>query len=48
MAVEIVWLDQAKDDLRELLGFIADEYPMAATNYVTGIMEACNKLADFP
>lgn len=48
MAVEIVWLDQAKDDLRELLDFIADENPMAAANYVTGIMEACNKLADFP
>jgi len=25
MAVEIVWLDQAKDDLREILGFIAKD-----------------------
>jgi toxin ParE1/3/4 len=48
MAVEIVWLDQARDDLREILDFIADENPAAAANYVTGIMEACNKLADFP
>ena len=48
MAVEIVWLDQAKDDLREILDFIADENPTAAANYVMGITEACNKLADFP
>jgi plasmid stabilization system protein ParE len=48
MAVEIVWLDQAKDDLREILDFIANENPTAAANYVAGIAEACKKLADFP
>jgi plasmid stabilization system protein ParE len=48
MAVEIVWLDQAKDDLREILDFIADENPAAGANYVAGITEACNKLGDFP
>jgi len=48
MAVEIVWLDQAKDDLREILDFIAEENPTAAANYVIGIAETCNKLVDFP
>jgi plasmid stabilization system protein ParE len=48
MAVEIVWLDQAKDDLRKLLEFIAEENPAAAANYVAGIRQACIKLADFP
>lgn len=37
MAVEVIWLDQAKDDLREILDFIAKDNPGAAANYVAGI-----------
>ena len=48
MAVEVVWLDQAKDDLREILDFIAKDNAFAALTYVDGIERACSKLADFP
>ena len=45
---DIVWLDQAKDDLREILQFIAGENPGAAKKHVEGISESCRRLADFP
>lgn len=48
MAAEIVWSDEAKEDLNAILDFIAEESPSAAANYVTGIIHACRKLADFP
>jgi toxin ParE1/3/4 len=48
MTVDVVWLDQAKDDLREILDFIAQDNPSAAAAYVDGIEQACNRLADFP
>jgi toxin ParE1/3/4 len=48
MAVEVVWLDQAKDDLREILDFIAKDNPSAAKSYVDGIERASKKLAAFP
>ena len=48
MAVEVVWLDQAKDDLREILDFIAKDNAFAALTYVEGIERARSKLADFP
>ena len=48
MAVEIVWLDQAKDDLRSILEHISRENPRAATRYVEAIASNCERLADFP
>ncbi|WP_159592920.1 type II toxin-antitoxin system RelE/ParE family toxin [Chelativorans xinjiangense] len=48
MAVEIVWSDEAKEDIQRLLDFIAAENPTAAANYVRGLEDACQKLVDFP
>jgi plasmid stabilization system protein ParE len=48
MGAEVVWLDQAKDDLRELLDYLAERNPAAATKYVAGIADACGRLSDFP
>lgn len=48
MPAEIIWLDEAKDDVREILEYIAIENPHAANRYVSGLAEACQKLADFP
>lgn len=48
MAVEVVWLDEAKDDLRALLDHIATENPPAAERYVAGIADACRRLEVFP
>lgn len=48
MVAEVQWLDQAKDDLRELLDFIAHESPQAAENYVSELQSACARLEEFP
>jgi toxin ParE1/3/4 len=48
MAAKLEWLDQAKDDLREILDFIAKESPRAAADYVTELVTACDRLAEFP
>jgi toxin ParE1/3/4 len=48
MAAAVIWLEQAKDDLREILDFIAVENPAAARNYVAELQSACGRLAEFP
>jgi plasmid stabilization system protein ParE len=48
MGAEILWLDQAKDDLREILDYIAAENPPAAERYVAELYAACGRLATFP
>lgn len=48
MAAGVVWLDQAKDDIRELIDFLYPENPAAAFGYVDELERACNRLADFP
>lgn len=48
MAARIVWLDQAKDDVRQIFDYIATDSPAAARNYVGGLTAACERLADFP
>ena len=48
MAAEVRWLDQAKDDLREILDYIAVENPYAAERYISELQAACERLAPFP
>ena len=48
MAAELSWLDDAKDDVREILEYIANENPNAATKYVAELSESCERLADYP
>ena len=48
MAAEVRWLDQAKDDLREILDYIAVEDPRAAKAYLEDIIGACDRLRSFP
>jgi plasmid stabilization system protein ParE len=48
MAADIHWLDQAQDDLEEILRFISTESPKAAAKYVAAIREAAARLAEFP
>ena len=48
MAVELLWLDEAKDDLRSILEFISRDKPMAASAYVAAISNECTRLVDFP
>ena len=48
MAAKVVWLDQAKDELRTILDYLYPRNPVAALAYVHEVEEACSKLADFP
>lgn len=48
MAAEVRWLDQAKDDLREILDYITAENPRAAERYVSELQAACERLTPFP
>lgn len=48
MAFELVFLDQAKSDLRELFGYLFSVSPSAASHYVDGLEKACDKLRMFP
>lgn len=48
MVAEIVWLDQAKEDIQALFDFITSENPKAASKYVGELRETCQRLADFP
>jgi len=48
MAAEVVWLDDAKDDLLSILEFISRDKPKAAAAYVGAISQQCHILADFP
>jgi toxin ParE1/3/4 len=48
MAAELFWLDDARDDIRSILEYIATENPNAAARYVATLIESCGRLADFP
>jgi plasmid stabilization system protein ParE len=48
MAANVVWLDQAKDELLAVLDYLQPLNSTAAIAYVREVEEACNKLADFP
>lgn len=48
MAFELVFLDQAKSDLRELFDYLFSVSPRAAGRYVDGLENACGKLRIFP
>ena len=48
MAAKVVWLDQAKDDLRAILDYLHPHNPRAALDYVFEVEQSCSKLADFP
>ncbi len=48
MALEIVWLEQAYDDLESVFDYIHVEDPNAAATYVEQILDACGRLSEFP
>ena len=48
MAVDIRWLDQAKDDILSILAYISFDNPKAAAAYVSAIEKSCEKLSQFP
>lgn len=48
MAGEVVWSDRASRDLTNLHDYIAKENPRAATRYVLGLRNACQRLVDYP
>jgi toxin ParE1/3/4 len=48
MPAEIVWLDQALDDLESILDYISAESPRAAARYVTDLEKSCERLRDLP
>ena len=48
MPAEVVWLDQAQDDLQTIHDHIGTHDPHAAASYVEAIVAACAKLAPFP
>lgn len=48
MQAEVVWLDQAVEDLDAIFVFIAKDNPSAALDYIDGLEEACKRLRDFP
>lgn len=48
MAVEVVWLDQALEDLWAIGDRIATTAPNAAHAYVDGLLNATRQLSDFP
>ena len=48
MPVEVVWLDQAVDDLDAVFMFIAKDNPTAALHYIDGLEDICTRLRDFP
>ena len=45
---DVVWLDQAKDDIRELIDYLYPENPAAALGYIDDLESACEGLAEFP
>jgi toxin ParE1/3/4 len=48
MASKVLWLDQAKDDIGELLDYLHAENPAAAVRYIDDLERSCAGLADFP
>ena len=48
MAYKIIWSLQARDDLREIVSFIAADNPVAAESFGLQLMTRTDSLADFP
>lgn len=48
MAYELVFLDQARNDLRDLFNYLHLLSPRAAISYVDGLEKACDRLRTFP
>jgi plasmid stabilization system protein ParE len=48
MASEVVWLEEARENLDEIIAQIAEANPSAARKYRAGVVNACRKLVDFP
>jgi toxin ParE1/3/4 len=48
MPAEVIWLDQALDDLQSVSDYNAMENPSAAARYVNTVLSACAKLTEFP
>jgi toxin ParE1/3/4 len=48
MPAEVVWLDQALDDLDSILSYISKDSPKAALRYGADLEKSCERLRDFP
>jgi plasmid stabilization system protein ParE len=48
MAFKIVWSDQAREDLRDIVLFIARDNPPAAESFGYSLMSKVDYLAEFP
>ncbi len=48
MAHKIIWSLQARDDLREVVSFIAADNPTIAENFGYRLMSKVDRLANFP
>lgn len=48
MAFELIFLDQARNDLRDLFNHLYLLSPRAAISYVNGLEKACERLRTFP
>lgn len=48
MQCDIVWLNQARDDILSVLEFIAADSPNAALRYIDDLEAHVNQLSDFP
>lgn len=48
MAADVVWLGQAKDDVRQLIEYLFPKNPTAALAYIAELEDACSGLAEFP
>ena len=48
MAHKIIWSLQARDDLRDIVAFIAADNPAAAENFGFRLMSKVDALANFP
>lgn len=48
MGANVVWLDQAKDDIQKLIEYLYPRNPAAALAYIADLEQAVRRLADFP
>lgn len=48
MPTELVWLEQARIDVANLLDHLAKQSPRAAQDYVDGLFRASGRLENFP
>ena len=45
---DVVWLDQAKDDLLALSDHLYPQNPLATLEYIEELERACGRFGDFP